>query len=64
MCGRMPSDLVEKEPVLGSRLANIIAADDYADWLLAQQGTVDGHLDRMRLAKHTVDSVRPLVKTG
>ena len=53
--GRMPSLLVEKakkktgiqsaSKLIEAALANIVAADDYADWLLAQRGTVSGDLD-------------------
>jgi hypothetical protein len=53
--GRMPSALVEQakkksgiqsdSKLIEAALANIVAADDYADWLLAQQGTVSKDLD-------------------
>ena len=53
--GRMPSLLVEKakkktgiqsaSKLIEAALANIVAADDYADWLLAQRGTVSRDLD-------------------
>jgi hypothetical protein len=53
--GRMPSLLVEQakkktgiqsdSKLIEAALANIVAADDYADWLLAQRGTVSGELD-------------------
>lgn len=53
--GRMPSLLVEQakrktgiqsdSKLIEAALANIVAADDYADWLLAQRGTVSKDLD-------------------
>jgi hypothetical protein len=53
--GRIPSLLVEKamkktgiqsaSKLIEAALANIVAADDYADWLLAQRGTVSRDLD-------------------
>ena len=53
--GRMPSLLVEQakkktgiqsdSKLLEAALANIVVADDYADWLLAQRGTVSKDLD-------------------
>ena len=53
--GRMPSALVEQakkksgiqsdSKLIEAALANIAVADDYADWLLAQQGTVSKDLD-------------------
>jgi hypothetical protein len=53
--GRMPSLLVEQakkktgiqsdSKLIEVALANIVAADDYADWLLAQRGTVSKDLD-------------------
>ncbi|MGH9598895.1 MAG: hypothetical protein ACRD27_03470 [Terracidiphilus sp.] len=53
--GRMPSLLVERakkktgiqsdSKLIEAALANIVAADDYADWLLAQRGTVSPDLD-------------------
>lgn len=53
--GRMPSALVEQakrktgiqsdSKLIEAALANIVAADDYADWLLAQRGTVSEDLD-------------------
>ena len=53
--GRMPLLLVEQakkktgiqsdSKLIEAALANIVAADDYADWLLAQQGTVSKDLD-------------------
>jgi hypothetical protein len=53
--GRMPSQLVEQakkksgiqsdSKLIEAALANIVAADDYADWLLAQRGTVSRDLD-------------------
>lgn len=53
--GRMPSLLVERakkksgirsdSKLIEAALANIVAADDYADWLLAQRGTVSKDLD-------------------
>ncbi|MGA3373705.1 MAG: hypothetical protein ABSC48_18305 [Terracidiphilus sp.] len=53
--GRMPSLLVEQakkktgiqsdSKLIEAALANIVAADDYADWLLAQRGTVGKDLD-------------------
>src|ERR1700749_1996449 len=53
--GRMPSLLVEQakkktgiqsdSKLLEAALASIVVADDYADWLLAQSGTVSKDLD-------------------
>ena len=53
--GRMPSLLVEQakkktgiqsdSKLIEAALATIVAADDYADWLLAQRGTVSKALD-------------------
>ena len=53
--GRMPSLLVEQaqkktgiqsdSPLIEAALASLVAADDYADWLLAQRGTVSPDLD-------------------
>jgi len=53
--GRMPSLLVEQakkktgiqsdSKLIEAALANIVAADDNADWLLAQRGTVSRDLD-------------------
>lgn len=53
--GRMPSLLVERakkktgiqsdSKLLEAALANIVVADDYGDWLLAQRGTVSKDLD-------------------
>jgi hypothetical protein len=53
--GRMPSLLVEQakkktgiqsdSKLLEAALASIVVADDYADWLLAQRGTVSRDLD-------------------
>lgn len=53
--GRMPSLLVEQakkktgiqsdSKLIEAALANIAVADDYADWLLAQRGTVSKDLD-------------------
>jgi len=53
--GRMPSLLVEQakkkagiqsdSKLIEAALANIVAADEYADWLLAQRGTVSKDLD-------------------
>lgn len=53
--GRMPSLLVEQakkktgiqsdSKLIEAALANIVAEDDYADWLLAQRGTVSKDLD-------------------
>ena len=53
--GRMPSLLVEQakkksgiqsdSKLIEAALANIVVADDYADWLLAQRGTVSRNLD-------------------
>ena len=53
--GRMPSLLVERakkktgiqsdSKLIEMALANIAVADDYADWLLAQSGTIDKGLD-------------------
>ncbi len=51
----MPSLLVEQakmktgirsdSKLIEAALANIVAADEYADWLLAQRGTVRQDLD-------------------
>jgi hypothetical protein len=53
--GRMPTLLVEQakkktgihsdSKLIEAALANIAVADDYADWLLAQRGTVSRDLD-------------------
>lgn len=53
--GRMPSLLVEQakkksgiqsdSKLIEAALANIVVADDYPDWLLAQRGTVSKDLD-------------------
>lgn len=53
--GRMPLLLVEQakkktgiqsdSKLIEAALANIVVADDYADWLLAQRGTVSKDLD-------------------
>ena len=53
--GRMPSLLVKQakkksgiqsdSKLIEAALANIVVADDYADWLLAQRGTVSKDLD-------------------
>ena len=53
--GRMPSLLVEQakkksgiqsdSKLIEAALANIVSADEYADWLLAQRGTVSRDLD-------------------
>lgn len=53
--GRMPSLLVEQakkktgiqsnSKLIEVALANIVVADDYADWLLAQRGTVSKDLN-------------------
>jgi hypothetical protein len=53
--GRMPEELVAEakrktgitsdSKLLETALANIAAADDYADWLFSQRGTVDPALD-------------------
>lgn len=53
--GRMPSLLVERakkksgiqsdSKLIEAALANIVAADEYAEWLLAQRGTVSKDLD-------------------
>jgi hypothetical protein len=53
--GRMPSLLVEQakkktgiqsdSKLIEAALANIVVADEYADWLLAQRGTVGKDLD-------------------
>ena len=53
--GRMPSLLVEQakrksgiqsdSKLIEAALANIVVADDYADWLLGQRGTVSKDLD-------------------
>jgi hypothetical protein len=52
--GRMPSLLVEQakkktgiqsdSELIETALANIVAADDYGEWLLAQRGTVSKDL--------------------
>lgn len=53
--GRMPSLLVEQakkrtgiqsdSKLIEAALANIVVADEYADWLLNQRGTVSKDLD-------------------
>jgi hypothetical protein len=53
--GRMPEALVAKAKkrtgidsdtqLIEVALANIAVADDYADWLLSQHGTVSGEAD-------------------
>jgi hypothetical protein len=53
--GRMPSLLVEQakkktgiqsdSKLIEAALANIVVEDEYADWLLAQRGTVSKDLD-------------------
>ncbi|HEY1578471.1 MAG TPA: hypothetical protein VGF82_15505 [Terracidiphilus sp.] len=53
--GRMPEELVAEakrktgitsdSKLLETALANIVAADDYAEWLFSQRGTVDAGLD-------------------
>jgi len=53
--GRMPSGLVERakkktgiqsdSKLIEAALANLVAADDYADWLLVQRGTVSRDID-------------------
>lgn len=53
--GRMPSLLVEQakkktgiqsdSKLIEAALANIVVADDYGEWLLAQSGTVSKDLD-------------------
>lgn len=53
--GRMPSLLVEQarkktgiqsdSKLIEAALANIVAADDYGEWLVAQRGTVSRDLD-------------------
>lgn len=53
--GRMPSILVEQakkksgiqsdSKLIEAALANIVVADDYADWLLTQRGTVSRDID-------------------
>ena len=53
--GRMPEELVAEakrktgitsdSKLLETALASIAAADDYADWLFSQRGTVDPALD-------------------
>ena len=53
--GRMPPLLVEQakrktgiqsdSKLLEAALANLVAADDYAEWLLSQRGTVSKDLD-------------------
>src|SRR6202167_5663012 len=53
--GRMPSLLVEQakkktgiqsdSKLIEAALANLVVADEYGDWLLAQRGTVSKDLD-------------------
>lgn len=53
--GRMPSLLVEKakkktgihsdSKLIEAALANIVAADDYGEWLLSQRGSVGREVD-------------------
>jgi hypothetical protein len=53
--GRMPVGLVEQaklksgissdSKLLEAALANLAVSDDYAQWLLAQRGTIDPELD-------------------
>jgi hypothetical protein len=53
--GRMPEELVAQakrksgissdSKLLEAALANLAVADDYADWLISQRGTVDPALD-------------------
>lgn len=53
--GRMPEELVAEakrktgissdSKLLETALANMVAADDYAEWLFSQRGTVDPALD-------------------
>jgi len=53
--GRMPEELVAEakrktgitsdSKLLEMALANIVVADDYAEWLFSQRGTVDPALD-------------------
>jgi hypothetical protein len=53
--GRMPSSLVEQakkktgiqsdSKLIEVALANLVVADDYGEWLLAQRGTVSKDLD-------------------
>jgi hypothetical protein len=53
--GRMPEELVTEakrktgitsdSKLLETALANIVFADDYAEWLFSQRGTVDPALD-------------------
>lgn len=53
--GRMPSLLVEQakkktgiqsdSKLIEAALANLVIADEYGDWLLAQRGTVSKELD-------------------
>jgi hypothetical protein len=53
--GRMPAALVDvakrksgivsDSKLLEAALANLAVSDDYAQWLLAQRGTVSGELD-------------------
>ncbi len=53
--GRMPPKLVERakkktgiqsdSKLIEAALANIVAEDEYADWLLTQKGTVSKDLD-------------------
>ena len=53
--GRMPEELVAEakrktgitsdSKLLETALANIVVADDYAEWLFSQRGTVDPALD-------------------
>ena len=55
MRGRMPSLLVEQakrktgiqsdSKLIEAALANLVVADEYGDWLLAQRGTVSKDLD-------------------
>lgn len=53
--GRMPEELVAEakrktgitsdSKLLETALANIVVADDYAEWLFSQRGTIDPALD-------------------
>jgi hypothetical protein len=53
--GRMPEELVVEakrktgitsdSKLLETALANIVVADDYAEWLFSQRGTIDPALD-------------------
>jgi hypothetical protein len=53
--GRMPEELVAQakrktgitsdSKLLEAALANIVVADDYADWLFSQRGTINPALD-------------------